>query len=133
LLPSRYCQSDLLNELASSIVGHAPAGYQQVAAIEQRLRREMRYMSGSSNAKTSAVEAADSRIGVCRDYAHLGISLTRNLNIPARMAVGYLYQIPGLTRYEVAQRLREISENQERHVSGYYRMGHSRSVGSGNI
>jgi CheY-like chemotaxis protein len=41
--------------------------------------------------------------------------------------------IPGLTRYEVAQRLREISENQERHVSGYYRMGHSRSVGSGNI
>jgi transglutaminase-like putative cysteine protease len=93
LLPSRYCQSDLLNELASSIVGHAPAGYQQVAAIEQRLRSEMRYMSGSSNAKTSAVEVADSRIGVCRDYPHLGISLTRNLNIPARMAVGYLYQV----------------------------------------
>jgi hypothetical protein len=27
LLPSRYCQSDLLNELAASIVGQAPAGY----------------------------------------------------------------------------------------------------------
>jgi transglutaminase-like putative cysteine protease len=93
LLPSRYCQSDLLNELASSIVGQAPAGYQQVAAIEQWLRNELRYISGASNAKTSAVETADSRTGVCRDYAHLGISLTRSLNIPARMIVGYLYRL----------------------------------------
>ena len=93
LLPSRYCQSDLLNELASSIVGQTPAGYQQVAAIEQWLRNEMRYISGASNAKTSAVETADSRTGVCRDYAHLGISLTRSLNIPARMVVGYLYRL----------------------------------------
>jgi transglutaminase-like putative cysteine protease len=91
LLPSRYCQSDLLNELASSIVGQAPLGYQQLAAIEQWLRSEMRYVSGSSNAKPSAVETATSRTGVCRDYAHLGISLTRSLNIPARMVVGYLY------------------------------------------
>jgi transglutaminase-like putative cysteine protease len=67
LLPSRYCQSDLLNDLASSVVGRAAAGYQQVAAIEQWLRSEMRYVSGSSNAKTSAVETANSRTGVCRD------------------------------------------------------------------
>jgi transglutaminase-like putative cysteine protease len=93
LLPSRYRQSDLLNKLASSIVGQAPAGYQQVATIEQWLRCEMRYVSGSSKAKTSAVETADSRTGVCRDYAHLGISLTRSLNIPARMVVGYLYHL----------------------------------------
>ena len=93
LLPSRYCQSDLLNELTASIVDHAPAGYQQVAAIEQWLRTQMRYVSGASNAKTSAVDTAKSRTGVCRDYAHLGISLTRSLNIPARMVVGYLYQL----------------------------------------
>jgi transglutaminase-like putative cysteine protease len=93
LLPSRYCQSDLLNELASSIVGQLPAGYPQVAAIEQWLRDEMRYVSGSSNASTSAIDTAKSKTGVCRDYAHLGISLTRSLNIPARMVVGYLYQL----------------------------------------
>ena len=40
LLPSRYCQSDLLNDLSSSIVGELPAGYAQVAAIEQWLRDE---------------------------------------------------------------------------------------------
>lgn len=93
LLPSRYCQSDLLNDLASSIVGNRPPGYQQVAAIEQWLRDEMRYVRGSSNASTSAVETARAREGVCRDYAHLGIALTRSLNIPARMVVGYLYRL----------------------------------------
>lgn len=91
LLPSRYCQSDQLNELASSIVGQRPAGYQQVAAIEQWLRDEMSYQIGSSDAHTSALETAKSHQGVCRDYAHLGIALTRSLNIPARMVVGYLY------------------------------------------
>jgi transglutaminase-like putative cysteine protease len=93
LLPSRYCQSDLLNDLASSIAGQHPPGYQQVAAIEQWLRDEMQYVRGSSNASTSAVDTAKSRRGVCRDYAHLGIALTRSLNIPARMVVGYLYQL----------------------------------------
>lgn len=93
LLPSRYCQSDLLNDLASSIVGKEPPGYRQVAAIEQWLRDEMSYVRGSSNASTSAVETAEKKEGVCRDYAHLGIALTRSLNIPARMVVGYLYRL----------------------------------------
>jgi len=93
LLPSRYCQSDLLNDLSSSIVGELPAGYAQVAAIEQWLRDEMQYVRGSSTAHTSAVETAKSRTGVCRDYAHLAVALTRSLNIPARMVVGYLYNL----------------------------------------
>jgi transglutaminase-like putative cysteine protease len=93
LLPSRYCQSDLLNGLASSIAGRQPPGYRQVAAIEQWLRDEMNYVRGSSNASTSALDTAGTRTGVCRDYAHLGIALTRSLNIPARMVVGYLYRL----------------------------------------
>jgi transglutaminase-like putative cysteine protease len=93
LLPSRYCQADLLNDLAASIVDGHPAGYPQVAAIEQWLRDEMQYVRGSSNASTSAIDTAKSKTGVCRDYAHLGIALTRSLNIPARMVVGYLYQL----------------------------------------
>ena len=91
LLPSRYCQSDLLIDLAASIGGNLTPGYVQVAAIEQWLRDEMKYLSGSSNASTSAVDTAMAKTGVCRDYAHLGISLARSLNIPARMVVGYLH------------------------------------------
>jgi transglutaminase-like putative cysteine protease len=93
LLPSRYCQSDLFGELAGSIAGQQPAGYRQVAAIEQWLLHEMTYTPGASNSETSAVETAKSKTGVCRDYAHLGIALTRSLHIPARMVVGYLYQM----------------------------------------
>ena len=85
------------NEISGRLLGllrfSAPAGYQQVAAIEQWLRGQVRYVRGSSDAKTSAVDTAHSKTGVCRDYAHLGISLTRSLNIPARMVVGYLYQL----------------------------------------
>jgi transglutaminase-like putative cysteine protease len=44
-----------------------------------------------SNASTSAFETARKRKGVCRDFAHLGISLCRVLRIPARMVVGYLH------------------------------------------
>jgi len=91
LLPSRYCQSDLLNDLAASIAGQQPPGYRQVGAIEQWLRDQMQYVHGVTNASTSALDTAQSRTGVCRDYAHLGIALTRSLNIPARMVVGYLY------------------------------------------
>ena len=36
---------------------------------------------------------SEQRVGVCRDFAHLGISLCRALDLPARMVVGYLHQL----------------------------------------
>lgn len=93
LLPSRYCQCDLLNDLASTIVGDRPSGYLQAAAIEKWLRDNVKNVRGSSNSQTSAVDTAKTKSGVCRDFAHLGIALARSLNIPARMVVGYLYQL----------------------------------------
>jgi len=93
LLPSRFSQSDMVHDLATSIVGQRPAGYAQVAAIEQWLRDEMKYVRGASNEHTSAVDTAKTKTGVCRDYAHLGVALTRSLNIPARMVVGYQYKL----------------------------------------
>ncbi len=93
LLPSRYCQADLLADLALEIAGEAIPGYDQVAAIQQWIQTQIDYQYGTSNASTSAVETAQQRQGVCRDFAHLGIALCRSLNIPARMVVGYLYQL----------------------------------------
>ncbi|MBW4658598.1 MAG: transglutaminase family protein [Drouetiella hepatica Uher 2000/2452] len=93
LLPSRYCQSDLLGNLAIDVVGNAVPGYAQVEAIRNWVHENIKYEYGTSNASTSAVDTAESRIGVCRDFTHLGISLCRSLNIPARMVVGYLYQL----------------------------------------
>lgn len=93
LLPSRYCQSDLLASLATEIVADAAPGYDQVVAIQEWIHTQVEYRYGSSNASTSAVDTAAEKVGVCRDFAHLGISLCRSLNIPARMVVGYLYQL----------------------------------------
>ncbi|MBW4623259.1 MAG: transglutaminase family protein [Cyanosarcina radialis HA8281-LM2] len=93
LLPSRYCQSDRLIELAVEIVQQSAPGYDQVEAIRRWIQTNIEYRYGTSDASTSAVDTAESRIGVCRDFAHLGIALCRSLNIPARMVVGYLYEL----------------------------------------
>jgi transglutaminase-like putative cysteine protease len=93
LLPSRYCQSDMLGDLAAEIVDDGPTGYAQVEAIRRWLHTNLKYKYGQSTASTSAIDTAKTRIGVCRDYSHLGIALCRALNIPARMVVGYLHRL----------------------------------------
>lgn len=93
LLPSRYCQADLLGDLASQIVGDCPMGYRQVDAIRNWIYANIKYQYGSSDSSTSALDTAKSRVGVCRDFAHLGVALCRSLNIPAQMVAGYLYQL----------------------------------------
>jgi transglutaminase-like putative cysteine protease len=93
LLPSRYCPSDLMGALALEVVeGHLP-GYDQVAAICHWIHQNIRYCYGTSDTSTSALETARDRIGVCRDFAHLGMALCRSLTIPARMVVGYLHEL----------------------------------------
>jgi transglutaminase-like putative cysteine protease len=93
LLPSRYCQSDQLGQLAAEIVGDATPGYDQVEAIRAWINANLEYRYGASDTSTSALDTARSRVGVCRDFAHLGIALCRSLTIPARMVVGYLYRL----------------------------------------
>ncbi len=93
LLPSRYCPSDQLGDLAASIVGDAPKSYRQVVLIHDWIHREIRYQYETSNSSTSALDTAESKVGVCRDFAHLGIALCRAMNIPARMVVGFLHDL----------------------------------------
>jgi transglutaminase-like putative cysteine protease len=91
LLPSRYCESDKLLKLATSITRKVTPGYPQVEAIRSWIFRKLRYKYGVSNASTSAIETEKRRAGVCRDFSHLGIALCRALRIPARLVVGYLH------------------------------------------
>lgn len=91
LLPSRYCESDRFFDMASAIVAGAAPGYDQVACINDWIRREVRFNPGSNFFQMAATEVNLQREGVCRDLAHLGIALCRSLSIPARMVVGYLH------------------------------------------
>lgn len=91
LLPSRYCESDKLFHFANANFGHLARGYQRVQAISDWVYANVRFTPGASNATTSATDTLSSRVGVCRDFAHLTIALLRSLNIPARFVAGYDY------------------------------------------
>jgi len=93
LLPSRYCESDRFYDMANIITAGQKPGYEQVSVIEGWLRDTIKYIPGSSNFPLSAVEVNLKQSGVCRDLAHLGIAMCRSLSIPARMVVGYLYNL----------------------------------------
>lgn len=93
LLPSRYCQSDLLGKLAAQITAGIPAAYDQVEAIRNWIHLNVEYRYNTSNTLTTALDTANQRVGVCRDFAHLGIALCRSMTIPARMVVGYLHEL----------------------------------------
>ena len=42
---------------------------------------------------TATVEVFERRGGMCRDFAHLGVTLSRALGIPARYVFGYMPDI----------------------------------------
>ncbi|MFT7469525.1 MAG: transglutaminase-like putative cysteine protease [Candidatus Pseudothioglobus sp.] len=93
LLPSRFCESDRFGQMAMNITEGQLLGYDQVAAIETWLRKTISYEPGRSVIPVSAIEVNLRQWGVCRDLSHLGIALCRSLSIPARMVVGYLYNL----------------------------------------
>lgn len=93
LYPSRYCQSDRLERFARRTFGALPPGYQRVAAICNWIHDNVDYVSGASDALTSAYDTVSQRAGVCRDFAHLGIALCRALGIPARYVSAYAWRL----------------------------------------
>ena len=93
LLPSRFCLSDLLRDRAWELFGGTEPGWARVVAVCDWVHENVQFQPGASNALTSALDVWDSRTGVCRDFAHLGLTLCRSLNIPARYVFGYLPDI----------------------------------------
>lgn len=93
LLQSRYCPSDKLEDKAREIVQGVAPGYAQVEAIRRWTHENHAYRYGVSHESTDALETMQAKAGVCRDFAHIGVALCRSLRIPARMVVGYLYQL----------------------------------------
>lgn len=91
LYPSRYCESDALNAFAMQQFGNVWQGYSRVQAICEWVQRNIEFVSGSSGGTTSAVQTLQQRQGVCRDCAHLMISLCRAVNIPARFTTALDY------------------------------------------
>lgn len=90
LAPTRYCESDLLASATQKTFGHLAPGWARVEAIRAWIHDNIEYVVGSSDTTTTACDVFLQRKGVCRDFAHLGITFCRALNIPARYVVGYI-------------------------------------------
>ena len=92
LWPSRYCQSDQFARFVAETFG-ALEGGAKILAIADWIHSQLAYVSGSSDASTSAADTFISRKGICRDYAHLMISFARASGIPARMVSAYAWDL----------------------------------------
>jgi len=93
VLGSRYCETDRLSTMAWSLFGNTPPGWARVQAIVDYAHRRIEFGYHHARPTRTAHEAHEERKGVCRDYAHLAITLLRCMNIPARYCTGYLGDI----------------------------------------
>ncbi len=93
LLASRYCETDLLTEIAWAHFANTQLGWERVQAICDFVHQHLRFDYMQARATRTALEAYHERVGVCCDFAHLAIAFCRCLNIPARYCTGYLGDI----------------------------------------
>ena len=101
LLGSRYCETDLLSEVAWSRFGQSTPGWSRVQAICDFVHNHIVFDYQKARSTRTAWEAFNERVGVCRDYTHLAVALCRCMNIPARYCTGYLGDIGTLPPYGV--------------------------------
>ena len=93
LMPSRYCDTEHLSDLAWSLFGNTPLGWERVQAIVAYAHNRIRFDYQQARNTRTASEGHFEQVGVCRDFAHLAVTLCRCMNIPARYATGYLGDI----------------------------------------
>ena len=90
LLGSRYCETDRLSDVAWSLFGGTPRGWARVQAIVSYAHERIVFNYKTARPTRTAFDAHEERAGVCRDYAHLAVTLCRCMNIPARYCTGYM-------------------------------------------
>ncbi|MDI4663064.1 transglutaminase family protein [Xanthobacter autotrophicus] len=90
LLGSRYCETDRLGTIAWSLFGHVPKGWPLVQAICDFVHGHITFNYARASPLKTAFDVYIHKTGVCRDFAHLAITLCRCMNIPARYCTGYL-------------------------------------------
>ena len=101
-MASRYCPSDrfvfFVNDEFAGLEGGA-----LVIAMRDWIQHHFSYVPGASSQETTALDTFVSRQGICRDYAHVLITLVRACGIPARFASVYALGIEPQDFHAVAE------------------------------
>jgi transglutaminase-like putative cysteine protease len=93
LLGSRYCDTDRLSDTAWSLFGGTPEGWGRVQAICDYVHSRITFGYEHADSTRTASGGHTEQRGVCRDFAHLAVTLCRCMNVPARYCTGYLGDI----------------------------------------
>ena len=93
LLASRYCDTEKLSNLAWAVFGGIQGGWERAQAICDYAHDRIEFGYHHARSDRTASEGHEERRGVCRDFAHLAVALSRCMNIPARYCTGYLGDI----------------------------------------
>jgi transglutaminase-like putative cysteine protease len=133
LLPSRYCPSDVFMRFAQRTFGETGDGVAKVMAVMNWIAEHVDYVPGSSQAEHDAEHTFTLRAGVCRDFAHLGISLCRALNVPARAVSAYAVDLNppdfhAIIEVYLADRWWLVDPTRLAPVEGVIRIGHGRDA-----
>ena len=94
LLPSRYCEIDRM--MRSGLVACSARADGLGRACRRSATTSTITSPSAISSRTPTKSAHDvhaERRGVCRDFAHLAVTLCRCMNIPARYCTGYLGDI----------------------------------------
>ena len=90
LMPSRYCETDRLSDMAWRLFENTPPGWARVQAICDFVHNHIRFGYEHARATMTAWEAFNEGKGVCRDYAHLAVTFCRCMPVerplPSRLA-----------------------------------------------
>jgi transglutaminase-like putative cysteine protease len=93
MLPSQFARpTDLLEKLSADLqLTRRASPYDLLCEINVQLYEMFDYVPNSTEVDSPIDDALRSRRGVCQDFAHIMISLVRQLKIPCRYVSGYLY------------------------------------------
>jgi transglutaminase-like putative cysteine protease len=75
LIASRYCEVDRMMVTAWQLFGAVPVGWARVQAVCDYVQKHLRFDYLQARNTRSAFEAHQERVGVCRDFAHLAVTL----------------------------------------------------------
>ncbi len=87
-MASRYCYLDHFQEFVAQQFDGLEGGAFVVAASDW-IKSNFTYANDASDGHTTSYDSFRTRKGVCRDYAHVMISLARSVAIPARIVSAY--------------------------------------------
>jgi transglutaminase-like putative cysteine protease len=93
LLASRYCEVDQFGPISQDLFGWMTPGWTKAAAIRDWVHQKVTFNYNTARSNKTAMDVFAERVGVCRDFQHLAVTLSRCQNIPARYVTGYLGDI----------------------------------------